>query len=497
MSSREDDLIVYGSGLLWDPPKVNIAKYMLDSMKKYGPQITLINADNGYKQTFDELRLLSVRTALELRTRGITKGDVVAVYSKNYTISQLPFLATLYLGATSLLIHSTYSLNELKIFLNKGTPKIIFCDDDFETKVKSVINELNMTNQIEIINLDKEFRTFTEEKYGEHDFEVVDISDNDIAILAGTSGTNGLIKAVPLTYRTYFMSINTMFEEMKKETCEETLLSYSPLSWSSGFKILAQSIILGARRIVKPNSISVVKVISEYKVTAILAPASQITSMIGHPDFKKYNISSQIKKLFYSGSPATVEQAKLFRQTFPNAWCFNAYGSTEMCATNAFFHENDKLNAEKLNSNGKLVNNTNGKIIDIENGNILGRNQIGEILIQNPYMMKGYWKDPESTRYAFDADGWFHTGDLGYFDEDDCLYCTGRLKETFKYNGIQVNPLIVEDIIQGCPGVQSVCVVGKKDPICNNVPVAFIIKRKGYENLTDKEVLSFTEGNFF
>lgn len=67
-----------------------------------------------------------------------------------------------------------------------------------------------MTNQIEIINLDKDFCSFIEEKYGENEFEVVDVSDNDVAILAGTSGTNGLIKAVPITYRTYFISINTM-----------------------------------------------------------------------------------------------------------------------------------------------------------------------------------------------------------------------------------------------------------------------------------------------
>lgn len=63
-------------------------------------------------------------------------------------------------------------------------------------------------------------------------------------------------------------------------------------------------------------------------------------------------------------------------------------------------------------------------------------------------MMKGYWKDPESTRNAFDADGWFHTGDLGYFDEDDCLYCTGRLKEIFKYNGIQVVHVLLSIIIE-------------------------------------------------
>lgn len=87
---------------------------------------------------------------------------------------------------------------------------MIFCDDDFETKLKSVISELNMTNEIEIINLDKDFRKFTEEKYVENDFEVVNISDNDVSVLVSTSGTFGLIKAVPLTYRSFFVSINTI-----------------------------------------------------------------------------------------------------------------------------------------------------------------------------------------------------------------------------------------------------------------------------------------------
>lgn len=158
--------------------------------------------------------------------------------------------------------------------------------------------------------------------------------------------------------------------------------------------------------------------------------------LISNPEFIKHpEIAVQTKRIGMGGAISTKQQLQNYRRIFKNADVFNLYGTTEMNFVHAEWIPSDcGLNIQKINSIGKVRMGCYWKIRDIETGKLLGNNQIGELLIKGPTMMRGYYNDPEATAKAIDEEGFFHTGDLVIVDDDDCLFHMGRCNELLKYN---------------------------------------------------------------
>lgn len=126
----------------------------------------------------------------------------------------------------------------------------------------------------------------------------------------------------------------------------------------------------------------------------------------------------------------------------------------------------------------------------------LGPNEEGEICVRGPIVMKGYIGNEAASKETVDADGWLHTGDVGYYDEDGFFYITDRKKELIKYKGLQVSPTELEKILLSHPDVQDAAVAPIPDETAGDLPRAYIIKRPG-STLTEKEVATFIAGKFF
>jgi len=139
---------------------------------------------------------------------------------------------------------------------------------------------------------------------------------------------------------------------------------------------------------------------------------------------------------------------------------------------------------------GTVVRNAQMKIVDPETGHYLPRNQPGEICIRGDQIMKGYLNDPEATERTIDKEGWLHTGDIGFIDNDDELFIVDRLKELIKFKGFQVAPAELEAMLLNHPKISDAAVVGMKNEDAGEVPVAFIVKSNGYE-LTEDEIKQF------
>ena len=130
----------------------------------------------------------------------------------------------------------------------------------------------------------------------------------------------------------------------------------------------------------------------------------------------------------------------------------------------------------KPGSVGVLVPNVCVCVVDIESGERLPPGQSGEIWVRGPNQMSGY---AGIDTGGIDADGWFHTGDIGYFDQDGCYFITDRLKELIKYKGYQVAPAELERVLLGIPGIVEACVVGVPDPGCGEIPKAYVVTDVG------------------
>ena len=135
---------------------------------------------------------------------------------------------------------------------------------------------------------------------------------------------------------------------------------------------------------------------------------------------------------------------------------------------------------------GTVVRNAEMKIVDPETGLSLPPNQAGEICIRGAQIMKGYLNDEEATKRTVDKDGWLHTGDVGYIDDDDQVFIVDRFKELIKYKGFQVAPAELESMLIAHPDISDAAVIPMKDEVAGEVPVAFVVRSSGSKIVEDE-----------
>jgi acyl-CoA synthetase (AMP-forming)/AMP-acid ligase II len=159
-------------------------------------------------------------------------------------------------------------------------------------------------------------------------------------------------------------------------------------------------------------------------------------------------------------------------------------------ATCAIAVDSNDRNVRKLGSCGRLLPGCEARVIDAASLAELGPGETGEIWLRGPHIMKGYWNQPAANAETLREDGWMRTGDLGYFDSGGHVFLVDRLKELIKYNGFQVAPAELEDIIQSHPDVLDAAVVGAPDETAGEIPMAFVV-RKDSSALNAGELMHF------
>lgn len=131
--------------------------------------------------------------------------------------------------------------------------------------------------------------------------------------------------------------------------------------------------------------------------------------------------------------------------------------------------------------------------MDLETGKNVGPNERGELCVKGPQVMKGYCGDPQATTASFDSDGFLHTGDVGYYDEDGFFYIVDRVKELIKYKGYQVPPAELEAVLLTHPAVKDAGVIGVPDEAAGELPLAFVVKQPK-ASVTKEELITYVAG---
>lgn len=134
--------------------------------------------------------------------------------------------------------------------------------------------------------------------------------------------------------------------------------------------------------------------------------------------------------------------------------------------------------------------------MNTDTGAALGPKEVGEICVRGYMVMKGYRGNPAATAEMIDADGWLHTGDIGYYDQDGWFYIVDRMKELIKYKGFQVAPSELEHLLLEHPDVSDAAVIGVPDESAGELPRAYVVKRPGAQ-ITEKDIIDFVNGNSF
>lgn len=134
-------------------------------------------------------------------------------------------------------------------------------------------------------------------------------------------------------------------------------------------------------------------------------------------------------------------------------------------------------------------------VVDPDTNKALGPNEEGEICVRGPLIMKGYIGDESATKHTIDSQGWLHTGDIGYYDEDGFFFITDRMKELIKYKGLQVSPTELEQILLTHPDIIEAAVAPVPDEAAGELPRAYVVKSPG-STLTEDDVAKFVAGSY-
>jgi fatty-acyl-CoA synthase len=199
-------------------------------------------------------------------------------------------------------------------------------------------------------------------------------------------------------------------------------------------------------------------------------------SLLRHPDFARRDLTS-LKNVYYGASIMPVPVQNELRERLPGARPYNAYGQTEIapCATVLSPEDHDARPA----SCGRPVLNVETRVVDPDMNDVPPGTH-GEIVHRSPQLLTGYWNKPKETEEAF-AGGWFHSGDVGYFDEDGYLYIVDRIRDVINTGGVLVASREVEEVLFTHPAVSEVAVVGLPDDKWIEAVTAFVTLRPGQD----------------
>ncbi|EEB18855.1 luciferase, putative [Pediculus humanus corporis] len=444
-------------------PECSIGELILPKLKSLPKDdVFLIDGETGIEQTVGQFLSNGLQLLEGLKKIGLNENDVIGMLCKNGFEANSIVLASWIGAATLAPVNSSMKVSELKHALSVIRPKFIFCEDDVLEKVQSALGDSSSDNvTIILVNENKN------SKYANLRFKDVLVNvdvdtykpqpvkcpGRQLAVISPSSGTSGLPKGIGISHK------NLVFQNMVLEKIDlfdktEICLQLSHFYWITAILMFLRSLTLGTKRIFLNviNPENTFKAIEKYNPTfTILAPLT-LLGLTKHADFKKYNLSS-LKYVLVGGSSLTDTMLVQIKEAWPKIKLYNTYGMTE--ASGIVCQNNDQDT-----SIGRVTPGVWLKIVDTTTGSALKSNSPGEICIHGCGVMAGYVNNEKATRESIDDDGWLHSGDVGYYDDDGKFFIVDRIKEMIKVRDMQVTPTEIENVILTVPGVFEVGVVG-------------------------------------
>lgn len=313
---------------------------------------------------------------------------------------------------------------------------------------------------------------------------------DDLAAIFYTGGTTGVPKGVMHTHETLFHFILTF---LMSEHVDSTLvhLHITPMFHLSCIGVLATTAVAGTHVILpKFDPGEALRAIDEHKVSCCLSVPAMFERMLFHPQVDEYCLDS-LRMLGYAASPMPPRILEEARRRFPQLRFAQAYGMTE--APGPLYlgpehHTQEAVDTGLTRSAGRPVATCEVRIVDAE-GREAGRGTVGEIVIRGPFVMRGYWKNPELSREAI-RDGWLHTGDAGYMDTAGFVYITDRIKDMIISGGENVYSTEVEGVVSRHPAVAQCAVIGIPSAQWGEAVHAIIVLNEGME-ATEADIMAF------
>jgi fatty-acyl-CoA synthase len=420
--------------------------------------------------TYGQLDARANRVAQALIAEGCKPGARVAIVSRNSDTFMEIAIGALKARVVLLAVNWRLAPPEIRYILDHGEADLVFCEEDFVDAVKEASSR-------KLIVIGAGYERWRDAHAAAPPHLVYD--PEDVIVQMYTSGTTGLPKGVQLTNRNYTSYI-AMFAELpwQQNSAEDVMFAPAPFFHVNGINAALRSINVGSRLITidQFRPAEVVEIFAREKVTrATLAPA-MIQMCLEVRGIEKLDFSS-LKLITYGGSPVAERVLKDAGKAFGCAFA-QGYGMTEATSAVTMLAPEDHDPARgKLKSCGRPLSGVEVRVVDADGNPCLPR-AIGEVVVRGPMVTRGYWRDEKATAKTI-IDGWLHTGDAAYFDEEGYLYIHDRVKEMIVSGGENIYPAEVENALFHHPDVADVAVIGVPHEKWGEAVKALVVAKPG------------------
>jgi acyl-CoA synthetase (AMP-forming)/AMP-acid ligase II len=447
-----------------------IHHFLENSAARYPDKIAVIH--DGQRVTYQQINHWASNLAAFLQKNGVGQGDRVALLMENGVDYIVSYYGILKSGAAAVPLNSGLKPDGLKYLLDDLEPVVIITNHKSERLLKAC--PLNDTLRLLVIKNPK--LQYDETSFGIFPFEkiiadqsnqsaLVETSNTDaLASIIYTSGSTGKPKGVMLSHGNIVSNTMSICDYLNLNHTDIQMVVL-PFFYVMGKSLLNTHFAVGGTIVINNRFLypaDVIKQMAEEHVTGFSGVPSTYAYLLHRSPLS--NFKDQLKFLRYcsqAGGHMATQLKKDLRSALPDhTKIVIMYGATEASARLSYL-EPEQFD-RKMGSIGKAIPGVELQIVD-DAGLVVENGAAGELLAKGPNIMKGYWKDPESTKLAIDKNGFYHTGDIAYKDQDGYFYITGRKDNILKVGGHKVNPQEIEECLMRTKQLIEVAVIGVPD----------------------------------
>jgi long-chain acyl-CoA synthetase len=426
----------------------NLASLLTDSAAR-DRQRTAIKLDDA-ELSFAQLDGASAHLAGLLAQHGFQPGDRVGVMLPNVPHFPIVYYGILRAGGVVVPMNVLLKEREVAYYLEDSGAKLLFAWADFGAEARpgaaaagAELIEVDPTGFIDLVGAAPARP------------ELADVADDDTAVILYTSGTTGKPKGAELTHANLYVNALTKLETLIQLSADDVILGALPLFHSFGqTAAMNAGLMAGACLTLLPrfDPLKALQMMERDRVSVFLGVPTMYTAMLGVPAGERPDTSS-LRVCISGGASLPVEVLRAFEGQFGTK-ILEGYGLSETSPVASFNHpDRDR----KPGSIGTPIRDVRMRVVD-EQDEELPAGEVGEIVIQGPNVMKGYWNRPDATAEAMRG-GWFHTGDMAKVDEDGYFFIVDRKKDLIIRGGYNVYPREVEEVLYEHPAVAEAAVV--------------------------------------